>query len=200
METNFLLVYLGTSSNWSFTRKVLNMVHEQVHASPLPTEMRHFDETAYELDWNGLRTAASLETPVTPALDFSIYLLNAVKFHAGQLYHLYDEPSFTDGLYAYNADPVQQRAADPLWYVHYLLLLAFGKAFVSQRRPDHHRFAGYEFFAPALQLLPDAIYLYRYPMPATEVLCCVALYLHSLDFRSPAYGYVCVCSSGTLQS
>lgn len=71
-------------------------------------EMRHFDETAYELDWNGLRTAASLEIPITPAFDLSIYLLNAANFHAGQLYHLFDEPSFTNGLYAYRANPAQQ--------------------------------------------------------------------------------------------
>lgn len=166
------------------------MVHEQVHASPLPTETRHFDETAYELDWNGLRTVASLDLPITPALDFSIYLLNALKFHAGQLFHLFHEPSFTDGLHAYYANPTRQRTTCPLWYVQFLLLLAFGKAYVSQRRPDHPRLPGYEFFAPALQLLPDSIYLYQYPLQATEILCCVALYLHSLDYRSPAYGFV----------
>ena len=87
-------VYLGTSSNWSFARKVLCMLHEHVYHSPLPTGSLLFDESAYDLDWDGSRTTVSPEIPMTPTLDFSIYLINAVKFHAGQLYHLFDEKTF----------------------------------------------------------------------------------------------------------
>lgn len=165
------------------------MIHEHFYNSPLPTRRHHFDETAYELGWNGLRTAVSHEAPMTPTFDFSIYLLSAVKFHAGQLFPIFDEPSFMEGLYAYHDNPAHHMSVDPLWYIHYLLLLAFGKAFAVQRGPSSQP-AGCEFFVKALQLLPDLTHLYRYPMVATEILCCIALYLQSLDFRSSAYGIV----------
>lgn len=188
-ESDPLAVYLGTSSNWSFARKVLSMIHEHLYDSPLPTDRRHFDETAYELGWDGLRTSMSTEVPMVPTLDFSMYLLNAVKFHVGQLFHIFDELSFIKGLYAYHENPVHRTSADPLWYIQYLLILAFGKAFTVQRGPST-RPAGCEFFVKALQLLPDLTHLNQCPMISTEILCCVALYLQSLDFRSSAYGFV----------
>lgn len=169
------------------------MIHEHLYDSPLPTDRRHFDETAYELGWDGLRTSISSEVPMIPTLDFSIYLLNAVKFHVGQLFHVFDEPSFMEGFYAYHENPVHQTTVDPLWYIQYLLLLAFGKAFSVQRGPNRWP-AGCELFVKALQLLPDLTHLYQYPMIATEILCCVALYLQSLDFRSSAYGFVSTLS------
>lgn len=183
------VVYLGTSSNWSFARKVLGMLHEHVYHSPLPTGSLLFDESAYDLDWDGSRTTVSPEIPMTPTLDFSIYLINAVKFHAGQLYHLFDEKAFMENLYAFHENPTQQIATSSLWYIHYLILLAFGKAFVVQRNHGP-RPAGCELFIKALQLLPDMTRLSREPLVATEILCCIALYLQSLDFRSTAYSYV----------
>lgn len=183
-------VYLGTSSNWSFARKVLGMLHEHVYHSPLPTGSLLFDESAYDLDWDGSRTTVSPEIPMTPTLDFSIYLINAVKFHAGQLYHLFDEKAFMENLYAFHENPAHYMGTSSLWYIHYLLLLAFGKAFVVQRNHGP-RPAGCEFFIKALQLLPDMTRLSRDPLISTEILCCIALYLQSLDFRSTAYSYVC---------
>ncbi|EAU30077.1 conserved hypothetical protein [Aspergillus terreus NIH2624] len=182
------IFYLGTSSNWSFSRKVLSLLHVHLYHSPLPTESLLFDESAYDLGWDGSRTAVSLEVPMTPSLDYSIYLINSVKFHAGQLYHLFDEGSFMEALYAFHNQSDHQAAVSQLWYIQYLLLIAFGKAFVVQRNHGNTP-AGYEFFLKALQLLPDITRLSREPIIATEVLCCIALYLQSLDFRSSAYGY-----------
>lgn len=104
-----------------------------------------------------------------------------------------------EGLYAYHENLVHQTPVDPLWYIQYLLLLAFGKAFSVQKGPSSQP-AGCEFFVKALQLLPDLTHLYQYPMIATEILCCVALYLQSLDFRSSAYGFVSTLSFSELSS
>ena len=166
------------------------MLHEHVYHSPLPTGSLLFDESAYDLDWDGSRTTVSPEIPMTPTLDFSIYLINAVKFHAGQLYHLFDEKTFMENLYVFHENPAHHMGTSSLWYIQYLLLLAFGKAFVVQRNHGA-RPAGCEFFIKALQLLPDSTRLTRDPLIATEILCCIALYLQSLDFRSTAYSYVC---------
>ncbi|KAL4975819.1 hypothetical protein BDW66DRAFT_160096 [Aspergillus desertorum] len=118
----------GTSSNWSFARKILAMTHEHLYNSPLPTDSLLFEGTTYDLGWDGLRRTVYAEAPIVPTLDYSIYLINAVKFHAGQLYHLFDEGTFMGGLYVFYEDPQQQMATDSLWYIHYLVIVALGKA------------------------------------------------------------------------
>ncbi|KAH8700208.1 Zn(II)2Cys6 transcription factor [Talaromyces proteolyticus] len=181
--------YLGTSSNWSFARRILSMTHEHVYNSPLPTESLLFEGSTYDLGWDGLRTTVDQELPIVPTLDYSIYLINAVKFHAGQLFHLFDEGTFMGGLYAFYEDPQQQMASPDLWYIHYLVIIALGKALVVHRNRTG-RPPGCEFFTKALQLLPDSTHLCRDPVNATEILCCIALYLQSLDFRSAAHNFI----------
>ncbi|PIG80462.1 Zn(II)2Cys6 transcription factor [Aspergillus arachidicola] len=183
------IFYLGTSSNWSFARKILSMTHEHLYNAPLPTGSLYFDGSAYDLGWDGTRTTVTNDIPMAPPLDFSIYLINAVKFHAGQLFHLFDEDTFMSGLYAFYENPEHQMAHSGMWYIHYLLILAFGKAFVVQRNQGS-RPSGCEFFTKALQLLPDTTNLCRDPIVATEILCCIALYLQSLDCRNSAHNYI----------
>ncbi|RJE18722.1 hypothetical protein PHISCL_08937 [Aspergillus sclerotialis] len=181
--------YLGTSSTWSFSRKVLSMAHEHLYHSPLPTASLLFDGCAYDLGWDGARTTVYPEIPVAPTPDYSIYLINAVKFHAGQLFHLFDEAEFMENLHIFYDNPEQHIAANPLWYIHYLLILAFGKAFVVQKNYQH-RPPGSGFFIKALQLLPDSTCLSRHPINAAEILCCIALYLQSLDNRNSAHNFI----------
>ncbi|KAL4880748.1 hypothetical protein BJY04DRAFT_207920 [Aspergillus karnatakaensis] len=181
--------YLGTSSNWSFARKILSMTHEHLYNAALPTDSLLFEGSTYDLGWDGSRTTVHPEAPIVPTLDYSIYLINAVKFHAGQLYHLFDEGAFMGGLYAFYEDPQQQMAMDCLWYIHYLVIIALGKSLVVNRNRDT-RPPGCEFFTRALQLLPDTTHLARDPILATEVLCCVALYLQSLDYRNSAHNFI----------
>lgn len=184
-----VVVYLGTSSTWSFSRKVLSMAHEHLYHSPLPTASLLFDGCAYDLGWDGTRTTVYPEIPVAPTPDYSIYLINAVKFHAGQLFHLFDEAEFMENLHVFYDNPEQHIATNPLWYIHYLLILAFGKAFVVQKNYQH-RPPGSGFFIKALQLLPDSTCLSRHPINAAEILCCIALYLQSLDNRNSAHNFV----------
>lgn len=165
------------------------MTHEHLYHSPLPTDSLLFEGSTYDLGWDGLRTTVYAEAPIVPTLDYSIYLINAVKFHAGQLYHLFDEGTFMGGLYAFYEDPQQQMATDGLWYIHYLVIIALGKALVVQRNRDT-RPPGCEFFSRALQLLPDTTHLARDSLIATEILCGVALYLQALDHRNSAYNFV----------
>ncbi|KAL5003290.1 hypothetical protein BDV10DRAFT_154615 [Aspergillus recurvatus] len=181
--------YLGTSSNWSFARKILGMTHEHLYNCPLSTDSLLFEGSTYDLGWDGLRTTVYAETPIVPTLDYSIYLINAVKFHAGQLYHLFDEGTFMGGLYALYEDPQLQMSTDCLWYIHYLVIVALGKALVVQRNRDS-RPPGCEFFARALQLLPDMTHLARDSPIATEILCGVALYLQALDHRNSAHNFI----------
>ncbi|KAL2856630.1 fungal-specific transcription factor domain-containing protein [Aspergillus pseudoustus] len=181
--------YLGTSSNWSFARRILSMTHEHLYHAPLPTDSLLFEGSTYDFGWDGSRTSVYQESPIVPTLDYSIYLINAVKFHAGQLFHLFDEGTFMGGLYAFYDDP--QGHVDPpsLWYIHYLVIIALGKALVSHKNQST-RPPGCEFFTKALQLLPDSTHLGREPVIGAEILCCLALYLQSLDYRNSAHNYI----------
>ncbi|RFU34083.1 hypothetical protein B7463_g2248, partial [Scytalidium lignicola] len=180
--------YLGTSSNWSFARRVLTMTHEHKYQAPLPPGTLLFDATAYDLGWDGFRSTLP-DTPLVPAIDHAIYLINSVKFRCGQLFHIFDEEEFMSSLYNFYADPSARMATTGLWYIHFLVILAFGKAFVLQKNQGKKP-PGAEFFVTALQLLPDASALCREPIISTEILCCVSLYFQSLDFRHSAHNFI----------
>ena len=182
------VVYLGTSSNWSFTRRVLSLAHHQLYQSPLPTEALLFDETTYQLGWDGLRTTPGPDVPVVPTRDHTMYLINAVQFRCGQLYHLFEDSEFMSSLQQFYSGDGQDMT-NSLWYVHFLLVLAFGKGFV-QPKAQGRKPPGVGYFIRALQLLPDPSALYRDPMLGTEILCCIALYYQCVDYRTSAHNYV----------
>lgn len=189
-------VYLGTSSNWSFVRRLLSITHQHVNKTPLPTNALLFDATAYSLDWNGYRTGDAPEMPALPTQDYAIYLVNAVKFHCGQMFHLFDEETFMKSLGHFYSDPNPRPDPTDLWFIHYLLILSFGKAFTTKtsrgRRPP-----GHDFFVKAMQLLPDLVVLLREPVLSTEILCCVSLYMQCIDFRHHSNNFVRASSSGS---
>jgi hypothetical protein len=165
------------------------MTHEALYKSPLPPDSLLFEGSTYDLGWDGSRISVDPTPLIVPTLDHSIYLINAVKFHAGQLFHLFDEGTFMDGLYAFYENPQQETTTPSLWYIHYLVVIAFGKA-LSVNWNRGGRPPGCEFFTKALQLLPDSTLLSRDAVNATEILCCIALYLQSLDFRNSAHNFV----------
>ncbi|KAI0490064.1 hypothetical protein F4859DRAFT_501670 [Xylaria cf. heliscus] len=182
--------YLGTSSNWSFTRRILSMTHERLSQAPLPTDALGFDCMIYELDWGGSRATPGPVSPVLPSLDYCIYLINAVKFHCCQVFHLFDEEAFMPSLYTFYDNPSQQpQSSEELWYVHFLLILAFGKAFTT-KKSQGKRPPGEAYFSKALHLLPNMVMLWTRPIEATEVLCCIALYFQCMDSRKVAHNYI----------
>ncbi|CAI7616057.1 unnamed protein product [Penicillium manginii] len=127
------------------------------------------------------------ETPSVPTFDHAMYLINVVKFRCGQLYHLFDENEFMANLHDFYSEP-KPNAATGLWYVHFLLILAFGKGFVKHK-VQGNRPPGADYFVKALEMLPDVIVLHEAPIESTEVMCCIALYLQALDCRSSAHNY-----------
>lgn len=165
-----------------------------------------FDGSAYDLGWNsrdGLLgpnsgSDSNNDNPplALPSLDYSEYLINAVKFHCGQIFHLFDDTDFHQRLQQFYAEPDRNVAREKagLWYIHFLLILAFGKIFVM-KKPVGRRPCGAEFFLKAMQILPPAHALCHDPVVATEMLCCIALYLQSVDHRNAAHIFVRFCSS-----
>ncbi|KAI0897658.1 fungal-specific transcription factor domain-containing protein [Annulohypoxylon nitens] len=181
--------YLGTSSNWSFAGKVLKITHESLHHAPLPPNALLFDGTAYDLGWDGPMDHTDPEPLAIPSPDYSIYLVNAVKFHCGQMYHLFDDDEFHQHLQQFYSEPDNPTRTSSLWYIHFLLILAFGKIFIMQKCAGK-RPSGAEFFVRAMQLLPPAYVFPHDPIASTEILCCIALYLQCVDHRSSAHTYI----------
>ncbi|ESU10213.1 hypothetical protein FGSG_03068 [Fusarium graminearum PH-1] len=80
-------------------------------------------------------------------------------------------------------------AAD-LRYVHLLLILAFGKAFAENNNYQSKRPPGADYFVTALRILPSIHILVYEPLISTEILCCIALYFESLDYRHSSHGFI----------
>lgn len=165
------------------------MTHEYLHKTPLPAEALLFDGSAYELTWRGHLGSDESDLPAIPSPDYAIYLINAVKFHCGQLFHLFDDEEFHRKLQQFYSNPNQRERKSDLWYIHFLLILAFGKIFISQKVTGT-RPSGSEFFHRAIEILPPAYILCQEPIASTEILCCIALYLQCFDHRQAAYIYV----------
>jgi hypothetical protein len=145
-----------------------------------------FDGSAYDLTWDGTRSLPDSTSPIIPSIDYTIFLINAVKFHCAQLVHLFDEDEFMANMHAFYSNSERSAWKESLWYVHFLLILAFGKTFI-QVKGNTPRPPGADFFIRAVQLLPDTTRLCREPVIAVEILCCIALYLQALDSRNAAH-------------
>ncbi|KAF5646635.1 positive activator of transcription [Fusarium tjaetaba] len=190
------ILFMGTSSNWSFNKRVLTMTHERVKGRPLSMHNLHFAGTegkVFDLRWDGTRKLTAQDAPdmsALPTKDFALYLINSVKFHCGWLYSLFDEDIFMERFRLFHQKPTEYARAEPLWFIHYLLVLAFGKAFVVQstksRRPP-----GGDFFVQAMKLMPDFNFFDCDIIEEMQVLCCAALYLQSVDHIQQAYRLVC---------
>jgi proline utilization trans-activator len=193
LRVTFGSVYLGTSSNWSFHGQILSLVHEHIRRTPLPSAELLFDGSAYDLPWDGTRSLPESSTPVIPSIDYAIFLINAVKFHCAQLVHVFDEDEFMANLHAFYSSPDNRTWKESLWYIHFLLIIAFGKTFMQHKQHAPSP-PGADFFVHALQLLPDTSRLCTEPVIAAEILCCIALHLQALDSRNAAHVTVRLCS------
>lgn len=189
--------YLGTSSNWAFNRQILSIVHERLTGQPPPADRTSFDGTLYDLGWDGQGNPAAPEADLMPSADYAMYLINAVKFHCGQMFHLFHEQTFMQGFNDFHENPDSRPQG--LWFVHFLLILAFGKAFTA-RRTNSRRPPGCDLYVQAMKLMPDITFLMNEPLQAVEILCCKALYLQCLDFRCAAYNVVSTPKHGRKRS
>lgn len=177
------LDYLGTSSNWSFSRRVLNLAQEHIYSSPIPSETLLFDASAYDLGWDGARMDTLSESPMIPSLDHSLHLIHTVKFHCRHLFHLFHEEELMKYLHDFYDAPVDHIRRAGLRYIHLLALLAFGKAFAETTIDGSKQPRGMTYFTCAMRLLPSIHFLVLDPHISCEVLICTALFFQSIDYR-----------------
>ena len=172
------------------------MIRSHITIPDSPEATLNVDGAARPFHLPGMRNSDQplISTDKLPSLDYALYLVNTVKFHISQTYHIFDESSFMKHLYSlYNdgARPMNQQ--NRLAYIQFLIVIALGKALLnrnsngvkSQAAPS-----GSEYFVQALELIPDVMGLYSDPIMAVEICCGLALYMQSVDDRNSAYVYV----------
>ncbi|CAG8125163.1 unnamed protein product [Penicillium salamii] len=181
---------MGTSSSWSFGRRVLEMTHATLTGESLLPDVNSqlFDGHVYDLNWDGNKANYEdiFDVSNLPTADFAKYLISSVKFHCGQLFYLFEEATFMERLEIFYRNPAKEAQISPLWFCHFLLILAFGKMFVIQSSRKHGP-SGIEHFLQAMQCMPDFNFFKADPIEKIQVMCCGALYLHSTHNRLPAY-------------
>ncbi|KAJ5602792.1 hypothetical protein N7537_005748 [Penicillium hordei] len=183
------LYYLGHTSTWSLTIRLLNLTHEALYKCPFPSTAYHIDSMIYDLKWNGMRSQAVPDIRGLPAIDHALFLINATKFHTGQIFHLFDEANFMDQLHRFYENPVENVRTAGLWLPHFLVIIALGKAFVGAQSRGNMP-PGSEYFRTALMMLPDYSFLWKEPSASAEILCAFALYLQSIDWRTSAHNMI----------
>lgn len=175
------------------------MLGEKLHPEDpsIPTDL--IDAKIYNLTWRSAPLTEAPDMTGLPSLNHAIYLFNTVKFHLGQTYRLFDETEFENQIRNFYAHAVEKASKCRLWYTKFLLILAFGTAFLApptrvQEPP------GSKFFVRAMSLMPDHGTLWMDSLLAIEVLALVGLYLFSLDERESAHIYVSqlLCLSDSL--
>lgn len=181
---------MGPTSTWAFYRRIIILLEQHIPRSPLtPPDPFNTEGTAFQLEWTpvGPKEIPNLEG--LPPADRSIYLFHTVKFHLGELSQLIHGPTFLSVLEKFNANPAQVAHKQRVWFVEYLLVLAFGEAFLaasgSASAPP-----GSEYAARAMALLPDYAHLHEEGLVSIEVLTLAALYFHSIDMRVSAFQLV----------
>ncbi|KAI1090359.1 fungal-specific transcription factor domain-containing protein [Rostrohypoxylon terebratum] len=197
------ILFMGTSSQWSFGTRVLIMVYETATGENPPIDNLLFDGKVYDLEWDGISRALSTQgdfsSSTLPTQDFALYLINMVRYRCGTLFYLFDEDNFMRQFRIFHGNPEEHHKLSPLWYVHYLTLLAFGKAFVVQisksRKPS-----GAELFIQAMKLMPDINFVDCCVIDKIQFLCSSALYLQCVSFRTAAYRKICEAVTLSLEN
>jgi hypothetical protein len=148
------------------------------------------EDDVYTLSWDSRPPNEKPDVGNLPSLDYAIYLFHTFKFHLGQTYHLFDEVEFVNQIRDFYSDAQRKAEENRLWYVKFLLILAFGTALhLSQPLPSGQP-PGSKFFVRAMGLMPDHTALWKDSLFAIEVLAMVGLYLYSIDQRESAHVYV----------
>ncbi|CVK84935.1 related to C6 transcription factor [Fusarium mangiferae] len=177
-------IWLAPWSTWSFTLRLMLMLGDKLQPGGLNIPPQLIEEDVYKLSWTQLDKA---DVSGLPSLDYAIYLFHTFKFHLGQTYRLFDEVEFVNQIRDFYSDAQNKAEENRLWYVKFLMILAFGTAFLSSQPLPSKEPPGAKFFVRAMGLMPDHTALWKDSLFAIEVLAMVGLYLYSIDERESAH-------------
>jgi hypothetical protein len=144
---------------------------------------------AFKLQWKQAPSDTLPDVTNLPPLDYALFLYSAVKYYLGSLSFLIDEAAYLEDLHDFYRDPTAKATSSRAWYAQYLLVLAFGKAFITHKNPSGSP-AGHQYASRAMALLPDLSGMHEDPLTAIQALSLAALYFQSIDMRKAAFQHV----------
>ncbi|KAL1889071.1 hypothetical protein Sste5346_009136 [Sporothrix stenoceras] len=190
------LLFLGHTSTWSFCRRAFSLLEEAAGSPDSRRAPLHLDGAALQncLRWQAKANVDGDDLAKLPPADHARFLFHTVQFRLGELFAVVDEAAFLARFEAFQRAPLATATANRLWFVTYLLVLAFGMAYTSPASSvsESDGPPGCDLAARALSLLPNVAFVHdeRPAMQALEAFFLAALYLKSVDMRSPAYQYI----------
>src|SRR6478735_7296658 len=180
---------MGPASSWAFCRRVLALVGKhlpEANNEPLPW---HLDGVAFRLQWRPLMPDEPPDISNLPPSDYAYFLIQTARFYLGPLASLIDEAEFLQHFKELYQDASAKAASCKLWYAQYLLMIAFGKAFLGGKSVDG-RPPGYQYAARAMPLMPELAGIALDPILSAQALTLAAIYFQSIDMRVAAYQHV----------
>ncbi|KAG8355245.1 hypothetical protein FVEN_g6868 [Fusarium venenatum] len=183
-------IWLAPWSTWSFTLRLMLMLGDKLQPGGDMIPPQLIEDDVYTLSWNIRPPHEKPDVTGLPSLDYAIYLFHTFKFHLGQTYRLFDEVEFVNQIRDFYSDAQTKAEENRLWYVKFLLILAFGTAFHSSQWMPSTEPPGSKFFVRAMGLMPDHTALWKDSLLAIEVLAMGGLYLYSIDQRESAHVYL----------
>ncbi|ENH69533.1 hypothetical protein FOC1_g10011890 [Fusarium oxysporum f. sp. cubense race 1] len=181
--------YMGPASSWAFCRRVLALVGKhlpEANNEPLPW---HLDGVAFRLQWRPLMPDEPPDISNLPPSDYAYFLIQTARFYLGPLASLIDEAEFLQHFKELYQDASAKAASCKLWYAQYLLMIAFGKAFLGGKSPDGSP-PGYQYAARAMPLMPELAGIALDPVLSAQALTLAAIYFQSIDMRVAAYQHI----------
>ncbi|CRL19952.1 Fungal transcriptional regulatory protein, N-terminal [Penicillium camemberti] len=182
--------YQGPTSSWSFTHRILKSLAKAL-CPDTPLDLPIItDRNAYQVQWTKAQSNGIADITALPSQDHAIYLVNTVNFHIGHFLHLYDDEEFMKNLDEFYGDVQQKVQKSKLWYIQFLVVMAFGETLLLPASKTSQSSACSQYFTRAMSLLPDITEMWNDPILSVELLALVALYLYSLDMRDSSCGYI----------
>jgi hypothetical protein len=180
---------MGPASSWAFCRRVLALVGKHLPEANNEPPPWHLDGVAFRLQWRPLMPEEQPDVSNLPPSDYAFFLVQTARFYLGPLANLIDEAEFLQHFKELYQDASAKAASCRLWYAQYLLMIAFGKAFLGGKSVDG-RPPGYQYAARAMPLMPELAGIALDPVLSAQALTLAALYFQSIDMRVAAYQHV----------
>ncbi|KAJ6186780.1 hypothetical protein N7519_008081 [Penicillium mononematosum] len=171
--------YMGPTSSWSFCQRILGMIG--AHISEEEPVVNPWALESIPLKWNPIGLDEPPEVGSLPSFEYATLLLSTVNYHLGSLYGIINHEYFCMHMEMFYRDPAKEAQESRFWYAQFLLVLAFGEAFISVGSTQP--IAGLNYAVRGLSLLPCFSPLQKNSLAAVEALCLAALYVQALDSR-----------------
>ncbi|KAJ5560885.1 transcriptional regulator family: Fungal Specific TF [Penicillium sp. DV-2018c] len=177
------------SSSWSFCRRVLALIGRKSPESNSLPEPVHVDGMAFKLTWRPFPLDEVPDVTNLPPLDYALFLFRTVQYYFGFLSFMFDEHDYLRNLHEFYRAPPATAATKRSWYCQYLLVLAFGKAFTTQRSSSGTP-PGHQYASRAMAMLPNLSGDDKDPLGGIQALSLAAVYFQSIDMRCAAFQHI----------